>query len=74
MLGAHVGMAPADAGAGLVKTHPLENPRGWKKPAHRQTRGCISAPAPAPTGFGWVSDARGCCNRYNKNTQIHQFK
>ena len=51
MLGAHVGMAPADAGAGLAKTHPQANPRGWVKPARRQTRGFIFAPAPAPVGF-----------------------
>jgi len=26
-----LGMAPADAGAGLVKTRPWANLRGWKK-------------------------------------------
>ena len=67
-----VGMAPAGAGAGLAKTRPQANPRDWKKPAREQTRGCISAPAPAD--FGRVSGARGSNNRYNKNVQIHQFK
>ena len=69
-----VGMAPAGAGAGLAKTRPQANPRDWKKPAREQTRGCISAPAPAPADFGRVSGARGSNNRYNKNVQIQQFK
>ena len=69
-----LGMAPAGAGAGLAKTRPHANPRDWKKPAREQTRGCISAPAPAPADFGRVSGARGSNNRYNKNVQIHQFK
>ena len=30
-----VGMAPAGAGAGLAKTRPQANPRGWAKPACR---------------------------------------
>ena len=69
-----IGMAPAGAGTGLAKTRPQANPRDWKKPAREQTRGCISAPAPAPADFGRVSGARGSNNRYNKNVQIHQFK
>ena len=28
-----LGMAPADAGAGLAKTRPQTNPQGWEKPA-----------------------------------------
>jgi len=30
-----LGMAPTDAGAGLTKTRPQANPRGWKKSARR---------------------------------------
>ena len=67
-----IGMAPADAGAGLAKIRPLANPWGWEKPAHRQTRGCISALTPA--GFVCISGASGSGNRYNKNAQIHRFK
>ena len=67
-------MAPAGAGADLEKIRPQANPRDWKKLAREQIRGCISAPAPAPTDFGRVSSVRGSSNIYNKNVQIHQFK
>ena len=45
-----------DAGAGLAKTHPQANPRGWAKSVRRQTRGCISTPAPVGfrAGFGYL--------------------
>ena len=46
-----IGMAPADAGADLVKIRPQANPRGWKKiPAAGRHAGAFLHPHPRILG------------------------
>ena len=73
-------MAPVHVGAGLAKIRPQANPRGWEKPVRLQTRGCISATASAPMGFGRDSGACGVATYIikmhkfiNLNSQIAHF-